>query len=497
VPAVNGGRFKIRQTVSLGYGEQPVDMGSARRRTAVTLTSVMLVAAAQLAIPDVARPMEVPPRASEVVRLVPRQDAEVIEARPDLNRGESTILRAKASPKRLSFIKFRVPDGTDPITDARLRFSVRSRVDTRVAVHRAARKWFESTVTYNTAPRVMGQFVTIDVPAGKRRWVTVDVSRYVDGPGTYSFAIVGLSPGTAIVASSESDRSPQLVLTAEPPKDVVMVAAGDIACWPTDPAFNGGQGTATSCRQSHTSDLILAVDPDVVAALGDLQYKRATLADFALSYDPSWGRVFDRTHPTPGNHEYYTPHAAGYFDYWGPRAGNPTKGYYSYNVGAWHAVVLNTNCETPDVDCTAGGAQAAWLRADLAASAAECTIAYGHHPRFSSGYHGNENGLHDLYTILYQNGVDIYLAGHEHSYERTAPLKPNATVAADGIRSFIVGTGGKELRRDTVNPRSYTEAWDDHTYGVLRLDLLPDSYEWEFINDGSGTFTDVGTGSCH
>jgi hypothetical protein len=265
-----------------------------------------------------------------------------------------------------------------------------------------------------------------------------------------------------------------------------MVAAGDIACSPTSANFNDGNGTLTHCRQRYTSDLVVAINPDAVAALGDLQYDRGELTNFMQSYDPSWGRVYGRTHPATGNHEYYTAQAAGYFDYWGGRAGNPDKGYYSYEVGPWHAVVLNTNCGNPDVDCSAGGAQAAWLRADLAASDAECTIAYGHHPRFSSGHHGDTPQLSDLYNILYQNGV-----------ERTAPLKPDATTSAQGIRNFIVGTGGASLRRDSVTPRNFTEAWDDHTFGVLRLDLRPGSYQWSFINDGSGTFTDAGSGSCH
>jgi hypothetical protein len=275
-----------------------------------------------------------------------------------------------------------------------------------------------------------------------------------------------------------------------------MVAAGDIACSPASGSFNGGQGTATACRQAHTSDLVLAANPDVVAALGDLQYENGELANFMDSYDPSWGRLFNRTRPSPGNHDYRTPHAAGYFNYWGGRAGDPAKGYYSYNVGSWHAVVLNTNCGAPDVDCGATGAQAAWLRADLAASTAECTVAYGHHPRFSSGKHGDVASISALYGILYENGVDIYLAGHDHNYERTAPLNSNGAVAADGIYNFIVGTGGSHLRRDTVQPRSFTRAWNDQTFGVLRLDLLPGSYEWEFINDGSGTYRDAGSRSC-
>jgi hypothetical protein len=473
-------------------------IGPVSKRVAFTLTVFVVAISGQVALPQSVFSVTAAEPNLETVRLLPRHDAEVIAARPNLNLGSRRTLRAKSAPHRVSFIKFKVSKDIDPIISATLRLSVSAKADTRVVVRRAGKRWRESTVTYNTAPRIGGRLGTIDIAAGGRRRVTLDVSQYVDGPGIHSFAIVGSDEDTAFLRSSEAAAPPRLVLRTEapPPNGIVMVAAGDIACSPTNADFNDGAGTSTHCRQRYTSDIAVAINPDVVAALGDLQYGRGELTNFAQSFDPSWGRLFGRTYPAAGNHEYYTADAAGYFAYWGGRAGNPDKGYYSYDVGSWHAVVLNTNCGTPDVDCSAGGAQAAWLRADLAASGAECTIAYGHHPRFSSGHHGDTKHLNDLYNILYQNGVDIYLAGHEHSYERTAPLAPDATVGDQGIRNFIVGTGGASLRRDTIYPRNFTEAWDDHTFGVLRLDLRPGSYEWEFINDGSGSFTDTGGALC-
>jgi hypothetical protein len=199
--------------------------------------------------------------------------------------------------------------------------------------------------------------------------------------------------------------------------------------------------------------------------------------------------------PASGNHEYDSAGAAGYYAYWGSRAGDPDDGYYSYDVGSWHVVVLNTNCS--DADCSLGGSQENWLRADLAASDAVCTMAYGHRSRFSSGQHGGSDRIENLTDVLYEAGVDVYLSGHEHNYERMAPLDPDGNIEWTGIRNFIVGTGGKSLREGTVNPAAYTQAWDDRTYGVLRLDLNETSYRWEFINDGSGDFTDSGTALCH
>ncbi len=278
-----------------------------------------------------------------------------------------------------------------------------------------------------------------------------------------------------------------------PGGEVVLVAAGDIACDPASGSFNGGAGTSTRCHQQGTADLITAIGPDIVATLGDNQYEDGTAAAFAQSYDPSWGAHRAITRPSVGNHEYRTPGAAGYYDYFGAAAGDPAKGYYAYDAGDWHVVVLNSNCS--DVSCSAGSAQAAWLAAELAANPTACTLAYMHHPRFSSGSHGDYGGVADLYEILYAQGVDVLLTGHDHNYERLARLDPDGNRDPAGPRNFVVGSGGKSLRRDTVNPRSITDSWNDDTFGVLKLTLRASGYDWEFVPE-NGTFTDTGSSTC-
>jgi hypothetical protein len=209
-----------------------------------------------------------------------------------------------------------------------------------------------------------------------------------------------------------------------------------------------------------------------------------------------------------GNHEYVTPGASGYFDYYGAAAGERGKGYYSYDVGEWHLIVLNTNA-VPDeytslpigtdcyfVSCAAGSAQERWLRADLAANSKKCTLAYWHHPRFSSGLHGNTPGVKPLWDALYEAGADVVLSAHDHSYERFAPQKPDGTADPErGIRQFIVGTGGSRLYGfKDVKPNS--EVRYNSTPGVIKLTLGSGSYTWEFIPT-EGTFSDKGTGTCH
>jgi len=230
------------------------------------------------------------------------------------------------------------------------------------------------------------------------------------------------------------------------------------------------------------------------AALGDNQYADGTLADFRASYDPSYGRVLDRTIPVVGNHEYQTRRAAGYFDYFGARAGDRDKGYYSTDVGAWHVVVLNTNCGEIG-GCGTGSPQEQWLRADLAAHPARCTVALTHHPRYSSGEHGDNGFVADLWDTLQQGGADLVLSGHDHDYERFAPMDSSGGLDAAGPRQFVVGTGGKG-NRGFASVRAHSEAHDSTSFGVLRLELRADSYSWRFVASGGGTNADAGTASC-
>jgi predicted phosphohydrolase len=265
------------------------------------------------------------------------------------------------------------------------------------------------------------------------------------------------------------------------PEAAVLVGAGDIAYCKQ---IEGARATAR----------LLDAIPGTVFTLGDHAYEDGTAREFAECYDPTWGRHRARTRPAAGNHDYHTPRAAPYFAYFGSAAGEPGKGYYSYDVGAWHVVVLNSNCE--EVGCEAGSSQERWLRADLAAHPTECALAYWHHPRFSSGKHGGAPEMAPLWRALHEAGVELAISGHDHDYERFAPQDADGRLdAARGIRQLVVGTGGKKTRKfKETEPNS--EVRETGAFGVLKLTLSPGRYEWTFIPVAGETFTDSGAGVC-
>lgn len=285
--------------------------------------------------------------------------------------------------------------------------------------------------------------------------------------------------------------------------DPVIAAAGDIACDPADGNYNNGTGTAQACRQLATSDLLLGGQLARVLTLGDNQYENATLDKFRTSYEPTWGRVKPITSPVTGNHEYLTSGAADYFEYFGAAAGEPGQGYYSFDVGAWHLIALNSNCSklpagTALNGCAEGSPQNDWLEDDLVAHTNTCTLAYWHHPRFSSGEHGSSTTVAPFWTDLYAAGADVVLSGHSHNYERFMPVDPSGNPdAATGIREFVVGTGGKNHSGTTVTPPPISEVRDAKTFGVLKLTLHPTGYDWTFVPEVGATFTDAGAGTCH
>ena len=279
--------------------------------------------------------------------------------------------------------------------------------------------------------------------------------------------------------------------------DPVIVAVGDIACDPGDDEFNGGRGTASECRHKHTSDLVANRNPAAFLALGDLQYEDATYEKFLRSYEPTWGRFKDITRPAPGNHEYRLASAPGYFEYFGRRAGEPGRGYYSFDLGGWHLIALNSNCDAVG-GCGEGSPQLEWLRRDLAASSAACTLAFWHHPRFtSSAHHGDDPATGPFWDALYEEGADVVLVGHAHSYERFAPQDPDGRADSQrGLRQFVVGTGGRGFHEfGPADPN--TETRNSDTYGVLELTLEDGSYDWKFRPEEGKTFTDEGSADCH
>jgi hypothetical protein len=276
--------------------------------------------------------------------------------------------------------------------------------------------------------------------------------------------------------------------------DPVVAAAGDIAC---------GTGSLGICAQQATSDALATVNPDAVILLGDDQYEYGTLADFTSYFGPTWGRWKAITHPAPGNHEYETVGAAGYFDYFNG-VGNATgaagargKGYYSWDLGAWHVIALNSNCYDAG-GCGVGDPQEQWLRADLAAHPTSCTLAYWHHPRWSSdSVVGSDPDVGPLVQALYDYRADLVLAGHAHTYERFAPQNPSGQLdTSRGLTEIISGTGGKSefAFSGVLMPNSMAHA---DTLGVLRLALHPTSYDWQFVPAAGDTFTDSGTALCH
>jgi acid phosphatase type 7 len=272
-------------------------------------------------------------------------------------------------------------------------------------------------------------------------------------------------------------------------REFTLVGAGDIA-WCGN--LLGAEATAK---------LIEKLPGATVFAAGDLVYEQGTWEEFQNCYQPTWGKFKDRTMPAPGNHEYQGSPATGYFRYWGEKAGDPLKGYYSYDQGDWHVVVLNTNCGVKALGgCGEGSPEEVWLRGDLAAHASACIIAYGHHSLFSSGIlpsHAVHPELRAFWRDLYRAHADLVLAGHEHSYERFAPQTPDGQLdTKNGIRQIVVGTGGKShtiLGFATAN----SEVRNADTFGVLKLTLSPKSYRWEFIPQLGMTFTDSGKGTCH
>ncbi len=257
-----------------------------------------------------------------------------------------------------------------------------------------------------------------------------------------------------------------------------LVAAGDISsCW---------------WRADGATGLLLDRIDGVVAPLGDLVYQSGTEAQFAKCYGPTWGRHIRRTRPAIGNHDRRTEKGGPYYRYFGARAGKPGEGWYAYPLDGWHVVVLNT-----EGDISAGSPQLRWLEKELRAHPTRCTLAYMHRPRFSSGDHGGSNKVRDAWQVMYAHGVDVVLAGHDHLYERFPPRNPDGQPdPADGIVSFVVGTGGAPLYNyGELDPHSAIR--QNTAHGVLALRFKPDGYEWEFVAVPGEDFEDRGEGRCH
>jgi hypothetical protein len=285
---------------------------------------------------------------------------------------------------------------------------------------------------------------------------------------------VGLT--IALAAGYPAGQTPQ-------GEEAVLVGAGDIADCGN---LSGSEATAKLLEQI----------PGTVMAVGDLAYPDGTKENFDC-YQKTWGRLKARTRPAPGNHEFHSAGAAYYFRYFGQAAGDPRTGYYSYELGSWHIVVLNSECKEV-AGCEAGSPEEKWLRADLAAHPVACTLAYFHKPLFSSGgAHGDDPEIRPLWRALYEANTTVVVSGHDHDYERFAPQDPDGRAdPKGGIREFVVGTGGKN-HRPFGPPHANSEVRDATAFGVLKLTLKQKSYDWQFVPEAGKVFTDSGSGRCH
>jgi hypothetical protein len=258
------------------------------------------------------------------------------------------------------------------------------------------------------------------------------------------------------------------------PGATVLLAVGDI-------------GTCDDTNDDSVARLPAQL-PGSIALLGDDVYPDGGLADYEQCFDPSWGPLRPRIHPSQGNHDFESSDASGYYDYFGAAAGTAHEGWYSYDLGTWHVIVLNSDC--PSVGgCGKSSPQVAWLKADLKAHPAVCTLAYWHHPRYSSGEHGDDPRTEVMWQVLAAAGADLVLSGHDHDYERLAPV--------DGIRSFVVGTGGHSLIPFIRAPIPQTELRVDDSYGLLALDLGATGYSWQFVPIPGDELHDQGSATCH
>lgn len=419
-------------------------------------------------------------------------DARVSQSDPRANYGDGSTLRADGTDDSEfeSFIRFTVPEGSEPIQSARLRlYVVDNGTENGPAVYATDDSWDESSIAWNNRPGPRGIMLDNEAHLGANSWVEYDVSSIVTGSGTFSFVLIADSSDGVVFSSREGDQPPQLMLN--PSDDIAFTAAPTvIGTASSDAPILVGAGDISECDNDNDelTAQLLDVIPGTVFTTGDNAYSDGTIREYNNCYGPTWGRHKERTKPVPGNHEYNTNEAAGYFEYF-----NNIPEYYAYDLGSWRIYALNS-----EIDVSETSSQVMWLLADLAANPRQCVLAYWHQPRWSSGrVHRSDDDMQTLWQVLYEAGAELVINGHEHNYERFAEMNAEGAAFSPGLREFVVGTGGGGLYEFRRNPLTASEVRNDSTYGVLKLTLRTDGYDWEFIPVPGSTFTDSGSTSCH
>jgi hypothetical protein len=500
--------------------------------------------------------------------IPPAAAASVFASSPTANHGGVGALRVDSSPIVRSYLRFDLSRLRGKVTSATLSLGALAANPVGFAVNLARGGWTEDQITYANAPKP-GARIGLSGPLSPGVRTSMDATRFVRGRRELDLALVGISSQQIALAGRERGAlGPRLIVWvkggpgpvyAGGPRpghasggaggvapatshaslaaaakaattgsmgagrghDPLVAAAGDIACDPSTPGFRNGNGTENSCHERVVSAMLLRIHPAAVLPLGDEQYACGDLSSFRRSYGPTWGRLRAISRPVPGNHEYGAScgrsSAAGYFRYFGAAA-RFGRGWYSYNLGRWHMIALNSECSYGRGrlrvgGCTAGSPQERWLRRDLTKHPRRCTLAYWHEPRFSSGEHGDAQQMARIWNDLARAHADVVLSGHNHDYERFAPAGPepgvhiktgptlppnyqNPALDASGIREFVAGTGGKNHYPFLHPPLRGEVVRNSDTYGLLLLRLRPRGYSWRFVPEPGKSFTDSGSARC-
>lgn len=457
--------------------------------------------------------------------FTPTADAYIESSNPSTNYGSLTTLRADGSPDIRSYLRFNIQGLSGTVTNATLRVYANSSANSGYEARSVSNNtWTESTITYNNAPpvgNVLGSYGSVNGGT----WTNINITSYITGNGTYNLGLTTSGSTALSLASRESGaNAPQLVIQTQggtaptatrtptsasnPTATRTPTSASNPTATRTPTSASNPTQTPTRTATASSGDAVLVGAGDIskcsnnddeataklldgisgtVFTTGDNVYENGTYSEYINCYDPTWGRHKTRTKPSPGNHDYNTSGAAGYFQYF-----NNVPSYYAYNLGAWRIYALSS-----EIDVSASGAQATWLQSDLAANSKLCVLAYWHKPRWSSGTaHGSASGMQAIWQILYNAGAEVVVTGHEHNYERFAQMNATGATVSQGLREFVVGTGGAS-HYGFGSALSSSEVRNSSTFGVLKLTLHASSYNWQFVPVAGSTFTDSGSSNCH